>query len=114
MPYGGPMPLYEVEILQSGAAGDGARRLVRRYHSDSTALAGEFDKIDEADLVAVAGTLKPAVPENHASASVQGAEETLFDPAGMPSSDQIAELQYSLSLAQPMGETVAFAIRDMR
>lgn len=114
LPYGGSTPLYAVEVFTGDASGDGRVRLERRFHSRPEALAMEFDGIDPADLIDAAGWLEPAVPENHASVSVEGAEETMFDPASMLISSQRSTLDYELSLKRSEGDPVSFRIRDSR
>ena len=113
LPYGGATPLYSVDVLTRDER-DGRLRLVRRLNTDAAALASQFDTIDEAALTGATGWIRPIVPDNQTSISVEGSEETVVDPDGLLVASQRSTLRYAFSLRGQDGDPVPFRIRDTR
>ena len=112
LPYGGSVPVFAVEVLELPAEEGEAPRLTRHFSTDATALAAQFEAVDEAALLAAAGELAPSLPESHASASVSGITDTRFDFEGMLVESQTTTRTYVLSLNQAEGDPLPVTIRE--
>lgn len=114
LPFAGRVPLHSVSVLERLDDGSGRLRLTRRCHSDPDALAGEFESISAEDLDANAAELQTFLPENHASATVQGSVATLIDLDGVLVADQQWNFDYMLRLNEPEGRSKTYQVRETR
>lgn len=114
LPYAGQVPFHSVSVLERVDDGSGRLRLTSRYHSDPESLASEFESISEEHLVANAAGLQEFLPENHASASVQGSVATLIDLDSVLVAEQQWNFDYTLDVNEPEGRPTTYRIRETR
>ena len=103
LPYGGSKTVYAVESSMRDT--DEILTLTRKYNSDATTLAGEFDSIEVTTLETAAtdGGVTDDLPDDHASASVTGEWTTVIDSDGLLIGSQTMTMTYTLSLTDPNG-----------
>ena len=80
LPEEGSVPLYAVSTIET--VGEDKIRVSRVFNSDAAALAGQFEGVDEASILAKKGTLEQTLPETYESASVSGSEQVLVQVSG--------------------------------
>lgn len=114
LPFAGRVPLHSVSVLERADDGSARLRLTSRCHTNPEALASEFESIAEEGLVANAAELRAFLPENHASATVQGKVVTLIDPDGILVAEQQWKFEYMLGLSEPEGRPETYRIRETR
>lgn len=114
LPFAGQIPLHSVSVLERVDDGSGRLRLTSRCHSDPKALASEFESIGEGGLLANAVGLQAFLPENHATATVQGSVVTLIDLDGILVAEQEWTFDYTLGLNEPQGRFKTYRIRETR
>lgn len=98
LPYGGSKTVYSVE--SSSRDTDNTLTLTREYNSNATTLAGEFDSVEATALETAAtdGGVADALPDDHASASVEGEWTTVIDSDGLLIGSQTMTMTFTLSL----------------
>lgn len=114
LPFAGQVPLHSVSVLERVDDGSGRLRLTSRCHTDPGALASEFESIGKEDLAANAAGLQAYLPENHASATVQGSVVTVIDLDGVLVAEQQWNFEYMLGLSEPEGRPETYQIRETR
>lgn len=114
LPFAGRVPLHSVSVLERSDDGSGRLRLTSRCHSDPDALASEFESISAEDLLANAAELQAFLPEDHATATVQGTVVTLIDLDGVLIAEQQWSLDYTLGVNEPEGRSRTYQIRETR
>ena len=112
LPYGGSTPVYVVDLLERRTERDGLLQLTRQCNSDPAELADQFATVSEADLIAAAEAMRPAMPAGYVGATVKGTVKTLLDPNGLLVSKQESRLEYELVLTQPSDQPVTFRIQE--
>ena len=114
LPHAGQVPLHSVSVLERVNDGSGRFRLTSRCHSAPGELAQEFESISEEDLLANAPELQAFLPEDMASARVQGSIVTMVDPAAVLVGEQTWSFEYVLGLNESNGGSETYRIRETR
>lgn len=114
LPFAGQVPLHSVSVLERVDDGSGRLQLTSRCHTDPEALASEFESIGAERRVANAAGLQAFLPENHASATVQGSVVTVIDLNGVLVAEQRWNFEYMLGLSEPESRPETYRIRETR
>lgn len=114
LPHAGQVPLHSVSVLKRVSDGSGQLRLTSRCHSAPGELAKEFESISEENLLANASDLQAFLPEDLASARVQGSVVTVIDAAALLVAEQQWSFEYVLGLNDFKGSSGTYRIRETR